>query len=265
MLGQDKPLQVNLHNAQKAMSNQDQAILKNSAKAKELAAKARLNTEKRQEDIDHYNMVTCNIIDPAFDNIQLLGLSLIVRLHKENYIKAVDLYTNDVPMYDAWIRQVDGRMHQSHKEKWVDNPLPYIRSGVVVAMSPALIADQQDDYNKLLEANPDTDFTPIQVGDIVQLEHFMIADRRFYLNKQLTDFIRNPENFRIQHFEGYIKINIALVEGKVKDNAKFLETISPYYQYKQWLASNGKEVKSTVEDLDLNTPISKSFGRIMTK
>ena len=274
MHGQNKPIQVKLHNAQKAVSNRDQSILKNEAQAEELARQAKEATEKRQDDIDHYNMVTCNEIDPKFKDIQLSGHTLIVRMHKENYIKAVDIFSNGVPMYDAWIRQVDGRMHRSDREKWVDNPLPYVRSGVVVAMSPALIADQKDTASRLFDADPTSAFKPMEVGDIVHLEHFMYADKRFYPNKQMVDFIQNPENFRIQFFEGYIKINVALVEGVVLNKERFLANMSPYHQYKQWASSKGDEdiidlrpnkaleTKGGVTPMSKDDSTKKSFGRL---
>lgn len=86
-----------IHSANKVLSVADKSALE--SKTAELKRK---EIELRQEAIDKYNFETCNIIDPAFNNIQLPGKQLIVRLHKENYIKNIEMSMDGTNViYDA--------------------------------------------------------------------------------------------------------------------------------------------------------------------
>lgn len=226
-------IRTNLHSASKTISNQERGSLKTTGvNAKQMAKVAKEKMEKRQDKIDYYNSVTCNIIDPFFNTLQLTGKNVIIRLHKENYIKEVSNYANGVPLYDAWVSQVDGRMHQSEKPKWMDNPLPYVFSGIVVAMSPAVKIDINKEKEEALYLDPNANYKPLEIGDVVYLEHFMYADKRFYTNKQKRDFLKNPQEYRIQHWEGYVKIHPTMIEGIILEPKKFLNDTSPYAKYK---------------------------------
>lgn len=231
-------LQSKLHNANKAMSNADMAVLRdqNSEQAQKYAMLARQKLEKKQESIDYYNTTTCSEIDPFFDTIQLTGRNIIVRMYKENYIKKVSEYSDGVPMYEAWMSQVDGRMRPTDQQRWVDNPLPYIFTGVIVAMSPLSRADQVKEEATFKEHCPNGTYVPLEVGSIVHLEHFMYADKRFYTDKQKRDFIRNPEEYKIEHWEGYVKVHPSMVEAVVATKAAhstFITQTSPYAKYKE--------------------------------
>lgn len=239
-----KPLQVKLHKAKQAMSNADSAIMRSTGKTQnQLAAEHRRAIEERQAEIDHHNLVLSREIDPAFENLQLQGRDIVVRLHMENYIKNISFYADDTPLYDAWISQVDGRMHKSGKPEWMDNPLPYVYSGTVVAMSPRLTYEMEEDAKTMLEKGI-KNFKKLTVGDTVTLNHFMYPDRMFYLNKQYTDFIKNPKEYRVEHWEGYVKISSSLIETIVTDQEVFYNEISPYNQYKKALEQKalGKEL-----------------------
>jgi hypothetical protein len=215
----------------------------------------RIQNEKKQEAIDLYNFYTCNEIDPAFQTIQLRGRDIIVRMHKENWIKGIQFQAGDVPMYDAWVSQVDGRAKQTHSDKWVDNPLPYVFTGVIVAMSPTYEHEIQKDYERILEKNPDTTYQPLKIGDIVHIQKHYFVDNLFYLNKQDLDFIKNPEDYRIEHWEGYIRMNAGMIEALVTDKEAFFSNMSPYQQYQAALEAH-KEAEApaltTEEIVDLN-------------
>jgi hypothetical protein len=221
-------MRATINNAPKTISNNDKQSLTNTHNAQLEKSKI----EKRQEDIDTYNFDTCNQIDPYFDTIQLAGNDIIVRLHKENYIKGVYGIDNNEVMYNAYISQVDYRMKATDKPNWCDNPLPYVLSGVVVAISPAVEADQLKRFNEVGDK-----YRMLKVGDIVNLTHFQFQDNRFYKNKQEIDFIKNPEEYRIEHWEGYIKIHSTYVESIVLNKDSFKVT-SPYRLYKESLNNN---------------------------
>lgn len=227
-----QPIRATINDAPKTMTNTDKLQLSKINESN--YEKDRI--ERKQEEIDEYNFNTCNIIDDYFNTIQLNGNDIIVRLHRENYIKAVHVLPEDRVAYDAWTSQVDGRMHASDKAKWMDNPLPFVHSGVIVAISPTVKAEIIDKRNKLALINESLakEYKVLEVGDIVHLTHFMFADFRFYKNKQEKDFIKNPEEYRLQYWEGYVKLHSSYIEAIVTDKNSFKVT-SPYKQYKEYI------------------------------
>jgi hypothetical protein len=227
-----------IHNSDKVLSTSDKSQLEGK-----VADAKRIETEKRQDEIDYYNYHTCATIDPEFSNLQLSGKQIVVRLHKENYIKAVDVIGEaKTPLYDAWISQVDGRQRQVDPAKWVENPLPYIFMGTVVAMSPLARAEYLAEKDAVAKVDPvgASKFKALEVGDVVHLTHFMFADKRFYLNKQERDFIKNPNEYRIEHWEGYVLIHPTMIEAIELNMDNAQRVYSPYISYKAWL-DNGKE------------------------
>ena len=240
-----KPIKAKLHSADKTIAVSQ---LKDLERLQETVSAELVKTENKQHDIDDYNFQEINIIDDYFKGISFVDSALIVRLHKENYIKQVDVLPNGTVLYDAWVSQVDGRMNKADREKWVDNPLPYVFSGVIVAISPLA----QLEYVKKKESLPEElkdQFKIPEVGDIVHLDHFMIADRRFYPNKQARDFIKNPEEYRIVHFDGYVKIHPSLIEGIVTDKEDFYRNLSPFQNFKEFEKSGELEkIKKEYEE-----------------
>jgi hypothetical protein len=230
-----KPIRSKLHSADKSISL---GKLKDLERLESDISEETVRIENRQLEIDRYNFEEVNDIDSYFSGVSFVDSAIIVRLHKENYIKEVNIMPNGTVMYDAWISQVDGRMNKADREKWVDNPLPYVFSGVIAAISP--IAKLE--YVKKKEALPEElkdSFKVPEVGDIINLEHFMVADRRFYTNKQARDFIKNPEEYRIVHFDGYVKIHPSLVENVVVDKVDFYRNMSPFQNFKSFEAAGG--------------------------
>ena len=230
MTYQKPVLKSKLHSANRVLSSADQAQLEGR-----IADTKRSEVEQKQEEIDEYNYNTCSQIDPIFSTIQLSGKQIIVRLHKENYIKGVQMVGDaKIPIYDAWISQVDGRMRQTDPPRWVDNPLPYVFMGTVVAMSPLVAADYLAEKELLAKLDPiaAANFKVLEVGDVVHLNHFMFADHRFYINKQMRDFIKNPNEYRIEHWEGYVRIHPTVIEAIALDKN---ELFSPYAEYKRLL------------------------------
>lgn len=240
-----KPIRSKLHSADKTIAV---SKLKDLERLENSISEETIRTERRQSEIDQYNFEEINIIDEYFNGVSLVDSALIVRLHKENYIKEVSIMPNGVVMYDAWISQVDGRMNKADREKWVDNPLPYVFSGVIAAISPTA----QLGYIKTKESLPEElkeSYKVPEVGDVVHLDHFMVADRRFYPNKQARDFIKNPEEYRIVHFDGYVKIHPSLIEAVVTDKNDFYNNISPFQNFIKFKESGGLEqIKKEYEE-----------------
>jgi hypothetical protein len=239
-----KPIRSKLHSADKTIAV---SKLKDLERLENSVSEETIRTEKRQLEIDNYNFEEVNLVDDYFKGISFVDSALIVRLHKENYIKEVSIMPNGVVIYDAWISQVDGRMNKAEREKWVDNPLPYVFSGVIVAISPLA----QMEYVKKKETLSDElkdSFKVPEVGDIVNLDHFMVADRRYYPNKQARDFIKNPEEYRIVHFDGYVKIHPSLIEGIVVDKNDFYNNISPFQNFIKFKQNGGlDQIKNEYE------------------
>ena len=240
-----KPIRSKLHSADKTIAV---SKLKDLERLENSVSEETIRTEKRQLEIDNYNFEEVNLVDDYFKGISFVDSALIVRLHKENYIKEVSIMPNGVVIYDAWISQVDGRMNKAEREKWVDNPLPYVFSGVIVAISPLA----QMEYVKKKETLSDElkdSFKVPKVGDIVNLDHFMVADRRYYPNKQARDFIKNPEEYRIVHFDGYVKIHPSLIEGIVVDKNDFYNNISPFQNFIKFKQNGGlDQIKNEYEE-----------------
>lgn len=240
-----KPIRSKLHSADKTIAV---SKLKDLERLENSVSEETIRTEKRQLEIDNYNFEEVNVVDDYFKGISFVDSALIVRLHKENYIKEVSVMPNGVVIYDAWISQVDGRMNKAEREKWVDNPLPYVFSGVIVAISPLA----QMEYVKKKETLSDElkdSFKIPEVGDIVNLDHFMVADRRYYPNKQARDFIKNPEEYRIVHFDGYVKIHPSLIEGIVVDKNDFYNNISPFQNFIKFKQNGGlDQIKNEYEE-----------------
>jgi hypothetical protein len=240
-----KPIKSKLHSADKTIAV---SKLKDLERLENSVSEETIRTEKRQLEIDNYNFEEVNLVDDYFKGISFVDSALIVRLHKENYIKEVSIMPNGVVIYDAWISQVDGRMNKAEREKWVDNPLPYVFSGVIVAISPLA----QMEYVKKKETLSDElkdSFKVPKVGDIVNLDHFMVADRRYYPNKQARDFIKNPEEYRIVHFDGYVKIHPSLIEGIVVDKNDFYNNISPFQNFIKFKQNGGlDQIKNEYEE-----------------
>lgn len=141
-------------------------------------------------------------------------------------------------MYDAWFSQIDGRKHTANKAKWVDNPLPYVWTGVIHKISSESKAAYARTTKEM--AGYGIEYNAPQEGDIVRLSPFLINDQRYYLNEQHRDFIKNPEEFRIVHFDGLVKIHSSMIVAVVTNQEAFNDTISPFREYKQYQA--GKEM-----------------------
>jgi hypothetical protein len=224
------PIKASLHSSAKAISNND---INNLTNAKNTVKKM---VDEKQSVIDNYNFNEVFEAPMEMNNIQLAGTSIIVKLFKENYVKSVEILPSGEPIFDAYISQIDGRKRQTDSAKWIDTPLPYIHAGVIIAISPMAKAHYLKEKNDIATVSKELSeqYVVPEVGTIVDLTHFNFSDVRYYPNKQERDFIKNPEEFRIVHFDGCVKIHPSYVDGVITDKESFLDLMSPYDQYLKW-------------------------------
>lgn len=227
MAYQKPVLREKLHTSPKVMTQNDLNAMHSTAEVQ------RTEVELRQEQIDNYNFVECNEIDDFFKTVQLEGDVVIIKLHKENFIKSVTEIPGGKAFYETWISQVDGRSSNTAPAKWIDNPLPYVNTGVIMAISPTAKYNNLERIRKVAETNPElaSSMKELNVGDIVHLRHIDYANTRFYTDKQRRDFIKNPEEYKIEHWKGYVIVHPSVIEAVVLDKDEFTVT-SPYYTYK---------------------------------
>lgn len=177
-----------------------------------------------QAAIDAYNE-SIHEIDPFFNNIQLCGDYLIVRLKRENLIKYIDESDPDNIHIDAWVRQLDARDRPTDPDKWISTPFPYIEEGVICAISPSA----QANYLKTAKFFSDNTSThkPIIIpnpGDKVYIRVRTVdwfKEKRYYIDKQkqCEDFVKNQRELRLNNFEGYFLIesyDLEAIESVIK-------------------------------------------------
>lgn len=161
-----------------------------------------------------YNKTKENIdIKEYFKNIKLYQSNLIVQMFRENMIHSINVIDDkiDASSVIAGISQVDARTRTSDVDTYVPTPIPVLRKGIILAVSPEL---QEKYYNiknnlsKFDQSAADNVHIP-QVGDIITTTYFSLAENRFYVdkNKQLMDYVKNPSNYNLHNFEYMFKIN----------------------------------------------------------
>lgn len=156
----------------------------------------------KQTAVEEYNKNILEV-DEAFKNKIFVNNTLIVRLFKDDYIFKTNMSESiitDVKKVNTIYVETEGG-----KSAIIDNPLPYLFRGVVVAMS----ADVEDYFPEL------------QIGDVVELENFNIQNSMYYPDKSKVDPIIpvseiidgiNP----YKNYNGYVKISPRLIEAIIK-------------------------------------------------
>lgn len=174
-------------------------------------SKEMLNAIKlEQEKIDTYNNKEIYERDSFFDNIQLHGDFIVVRMFKENYIKFIDESNPDDIQVDAWHRQIDGRLKTSDPPKWVSTPFPYLEQGVIVSISPSLVLEYYKQKEELEKHDPKLaeSFKIPKEGDVVRIKarnSGWFKENRYYIDKQeqCLDFVRDQTELRLSKFDHY--------------------------------------------------------------
>jgi hypothetical protein len=199
-----------LNNSQNSLTNQE--LSGDGMQLKE-------EIDNIQMEIDTWNTETTRAIDDTFSHMRITGGDIVVRLFKENFIKGIDELNDGSIIYDAYIGQVEAQRIGQGKTRWIDNPLPYLFAGVVVAISPEVKFEQakklqeMKDFDAKHGTSFSEEFKPLEPGMVVNLTWHDRQRDRFYLNKQKIDLIKNPEEFNIDNYEGYVKVAYQIVES----------------------------------------------------
>jgi hypothetical protein len=172
----------------------------------EIKAKAKREKEKNlkiQIKVDEYNKALLEI-DPSFATKTFVGNEIRVRLKKDDYI-----------IRNSGSRLKDGvkkdnliaLMTEDGKDRMIENPLPYMYEGVVVAIPNAVKKHYLDEYGVNLEP-----------GTYVELKEFNLQNQRYYLNKanidtkvSLEDLMAGKSAF--PNHEGYFTIGAYDIES----------------------------------------------------
>lgn len=172
----------------------------------ELKAKAEREKKKnltKQVEVESYNdsLIT---LDPAFTKKVFVGNEIKVRLKKEDYI----IKNSGSAMKDGIKKDnLIALMTEAGKDIMIDNPLPYMFEGVIVAI-PKVI---QEAYLKEYGIN-------LSPGTYVELKEFNLQNQRYYLDKSsidtkvaLEDIIAGKSAF--PNHEGYFSISAYDIES----------------------------------------------------
>lgn len=254
----------------KSAARRDKMKRKASAKSDQITNMDILALKRLQLEIDRYNKADIFKLDPAVRGIQPAGRWMIVRMFHEDLIKFIDESNPNNPQIDAYFRPVDARMRNTDKENYRPTPFPYLELGVVVAISPELrlaLKGKADKYKK--EFNEEMQIP--QIGDVIEVRSnyssVWYKEQRYYIDKQeqCRDFVRNPNELRLNFFKHYFKLEdfdyLALRKGEgrpvffadedepqwYKDVTKELEAESARLDAKE---ADATEDLDKVEDLD---------------
>jgi hypothetical protein len=200
-----KTIQQKINSPKKAVNNNQKRALTIDDQI-DKQAPFLTHIEGIQQGIDNYNhtLITdyTKLMSPerkaVLDKINLTGRNVLVMLCKENYVK--QKYTiGDKKVYDAGFRQIlANKTAYEHQAEFVDNPFPYIFTGVVVKTSSSSKENMPE----------------LQEGSVVFTTAFNMKDRRFYINKQRVDIINSPANgWTVDNFEGYFLIDYTTIDA----------------------------------------------------
>ena len=140
--------------------------------AKLKAAREKKNNLKKQAEVEAYN-ATLEVLDPIFASKTFVGTEIKVRLKKEDYI----IKNSGSDMKDGIKKDnLIALETPTGEAKMIDNPLPYMFEGVIVAVPKTV----RDLYFKEFGV----DLVP---GTYVELREFNLQAQRYYLDKANVD------------------------------------------------------------------------------
>lgn len=170
---------------------------------KRKAAREKKQNLKKQEEVDAYNLTLLSI-DPKFAKKIFVGNEIKVRLKKEDYIikNSGSAMRDGIKKDNLIALTVPGS-----EDRMIDNPLPYMFEGVIVAI-PKIIRDTY-----LKEYGID-----LRPGTYVELKEFNLQNQRYYLDKanidvkvSLDDLMAGKAAF--PNHEGYFSISAYDIES----------------------------------------------------
>ena len=194
--------------SKRKIENIDISAAKNIGLAPEKELKAIAEREKAhnlkvQAEVDEYNANIGNI-DPKFASKTFIGNDIIVRLRKEDY-----LIKNSGDKLKDGIKRDNQFPMQQADGNWttIDNPLPYIYSGVICAIPPFVAKEYEANSGVKLEA-----------GMEVEIDNISLVENRYYLDKTKGDTRPSEQELlkggkMFPNHDGYFKINIYQIEA----------------------------------------------------
>ena len=170
---------------------------------KAIAEREKAHNLKVQAEVDEYNVNIGNI-DPKFTSKTFVGNDIIVRLKKEDYIikdSGSDLKDGIKRDNQISIQQGDGNWTT------IDNPLPYIYSGVICAIPPFVANEYEANSGVKLEA-----------GMEIEIDSISLVESRYYLDKTKGDTRPSEQELlkggkMFPNHQGFFKINIHQIEA----------------------------------------------------
>lgn len=169
----------------------------------EIAEREKEHNLKIQAEVDEFND-NIGIIDSRFASKTFIGNDIIVRLRRQDYLiknSGSDLKDGIKVSNEIAIEQADGQWNT------IDNPLPYMYSGVICAI-PSFVT-------KEYEANSGVKLTE---GMNVEISDIALIPARYYLDKTKRDMRPSEQELlkggaMFPNHEGYFKISVYDIES----------------------------------------------------
>jgi len=160
-----------------------------------------------QEEVEKYNRETeaMSDIPEPIKNRSYVNGNIVVKLFKEDHARIAKTVTNQLNSEPLLIKSISkiavdvpsSSAYGSHKI--VDNPLPYLFEGVVVAMDPKI------NENSNLSAK-------LEVGNIIQMISFDLKSDRYYPFKNQRDLV-TMDDYSFSNYEGYALVSASMIES----------------------------------------------------
>lgn len=186
-------------------------ILPGTDQKKEMERVERIAREK-QEAVEQYNKDVFEI-DPRFESKVFCNNRVIVRLFKDDYIdKRIEAADNPL-LAGAAVKKESKIQLESEGGKLVtiDNPMPFLLKGVVVAFDEGIIERSND---PIIKEN-------LKVGAVVEIEPISLQQSIYYMDKgdvdspmQANEIIAGANPYK-KH-EGYFEVTAAHIECFIK-------------------------------------------------
>lgn len=190
------------------IENTDISAAKNIGLAPEkeliaIAEREKAHNLKVQAEVDEYNN-NIGTIDSKFKSKTFIGNDIIVRLRKEDYLikDSGDKLKDGIKRDNQFpIQQGDGNWTT------IDNPLPYIYSGIICAMPPFVANEYEVNSGVKLEA-----------GMEIEIDNVSLIENRYYLDKTKGDSRPSEQKLlkggkMFPNHEGYFKISVYDIES----------------------------------------------------
>lgn len=157
----------------------------------------------KQEEVESYNREVLENKNVAASILarKYFNQYIVVRLFQEDYAdKALSIGQETSLLTDTtWTKKrnlVEATL-PGQQTQLIDNPLPYVFEGVVVAMD-----------SSVEEKHPE-----IKIGKVVQTIQFDLKSDRYYAYKNKRDYGITLDNLTLSNYEGYALVHPSMLES----------------------------------------------------